>query len=924
MLCRRLPCLLIIMALWGGGEAMAQDGKRITGNFNHVSFPDFAGTVENSLDYRFYYDAAELDSFQVTIRIDDWPIGKVLDSLFRKTSFHYAIDSMGRVFITKHFVISTRLPADFFNASGTGDTAGAVLPAPEEEAPEKEKLKVSAGNKLYEIGVRGGKGSGANATVAGYIRDGKSGEAIIGASVYIDTPAIGVTTDQYGYYSLSLPRGRHLLKVSSAGMKDTKRQIVVYSDGKLVIEMQEYVPSLRTVIVSAAKTSNTKSLQMGVSRLNIKAIKQVPVVFGEADILKVVLTLPGVTSAGEAGNGFNVRGGSTDQNLILFSDATIYNPSHLFGFFSAFNPDVVKGIELYKSAIPEKYGGRLSSVLDVTGRDGNSKKWSGDIGVGPLTSKITIEGPVKKETTTLIAGFRTSYSDWLLRTLPRDDYSGSKAGFYDANLHISHTINAKNTVYLTGYMSNDRFNLRNDTTYKYSNRNANIKWKHNFNNSFYSILTAGFDRYQYSVSSTENKVNAFAMDFDINQAYFRSDFSYAAGYRHTVSFGLNTIFYKLHPGSYNGVDSQSLVARNVLPAEQALESALYMGDQFAITHKLSVNVGLRYSVYNYLGAHDVYNYAPGIPREVKSMIDTTHYGAGQVITTWSAPEIRMALRYAFSDSASVKLSFNTLQQYIHMLSNTVTISPTDIWKLSDPHIRPQRGEQLSLGFYKNFRSNTIEASVEVYYKQMQHYLDYKSGATLLLNHHIETDVINTRGKAYGIEFLVKKTAGKINGWLSYTYSRTFLQVDDPIAGQTINHGEYYPASFDKPHIANLIGNYRFSHRYSLSLNVLYSTGRPITLPVAVFTLGGANSLLYSERNQYRIPDYFRTDVSFTMEGNHRVNQKMHNSWSFGIYNLTARQNAYSVYFTQEGGKIKGYQLSIFGTMIPFVTYNIKF
>jgi len=924
MRCRCLSCILFIMAFSGGNAAMAQQGKRINAHFENISFPAFVEAIEPGSGYHFYYDKEELDSFRITIQAAGLTLEQLLDSLFQKTLFHFAADSTGRVFITKRFVIHPRLPAGFFNASGAGDNRTVNPLLPDEEAPEKETLKASAENKIYEIGARGGKSSGAYATVAGYIRDGKSGEAIIGASVYADTPAIGVITDQYGYYSLSLPRGRRMLRVSSAGMKDTQRQLLVHADGKLVIEMQEYVSSLKTVVVSAEKASNTKSLQMGVSRLTIKAIKQVPVVFGEADILKVVLTLPGVTSVGEAASGFNVRGGSTDQNLILFSDATIYNPSHLFGFFSAFNPDVVKGIELYKSAIPEKYGGRLSSVLDVTGRDGNSKKWSGNIGLGPLTSKITIEGPIKKETTTLVAGFRTTYSDWLLRALPQDDYRNSQAGFYDANLRISHTINAKNTLYLTGYMSNDRFNLRNDTTYTYSNRNANIKWKHHFNNSFYSVFTAGLDRYQYSVSSTENKINAFNMAFDINQAYFRSDFSYSPGYRHTISFGLNSIYYKLHPGSYNGVDRQSLVVQNILPAEQALESAVYLGDQFAITPKLSVNAGLRYSVYNYLGARDVYNYAPGLPRDVKTIRDTAHYNAGQVITTYSAPEIRLALRYAFNDSASVKLSFNTLQQYIHMLSNTVAVSPTDIWKLSDPNIKPQQGRQLSLGFYKNFRSNTIEASVEVYYKQMMHFLDYKSGASLLLNHHIETDVVNTRGKAWGIELLIKKTAGKINGWLSYTYSRTFLQLDDPIAGQSINHGEYYRAGFDKPHVANFIGNYRFSHRYSLSVNILYSTGRPITLPVAVFSLGGSGSLLYSERNEYRVPDYFRADVSFTMEGNHKLTRKTHNSWSFGVYNLTARQNAYSVYFTQEAGKIKAYQLSIFGTLIPFVTYNIKF
>ncbi|HSC36756.1 MAG TPA: carboxypeptidase-like regulatory domain-containing protein, partial [Chitinophagaceae bacterium] len=404
---RRQFCLLILLVLSFIQEAGAQTGKRFSGHYTGYSFSRLVQDIEAGSGYRFYYDPAETDSLLTELSISDATLDELLGRLLQQTMFHYAIDSTNRVFITRRFVINTRLPAGFFNASKRADSTAAVM-ITAEEPRETDKLKVSPENKLYEIGVRGGKGSTANATLAGYVRDSKSGEAIIGASVYIDTPAIGVITDQYGYYSLSLPHGRRLLKISSAGMKDTRRQLQVNADGKLVIEMQEYVSSLKTVVVSAEKNSNTRSLQMGVSRLAIKAIRQVPVVFGEADILKVVLTLPGVTSVGEAGNGFNVRGGSTDQNLILFSDATIYNPSHLFGLFSAFNPDVVKGIELYKSAIPEKYGGRLSSVLDVTGRDGNSKKWTGAAGLGPLTSKFIIEGPVKKETTSMIAAFRTT------------------------------------------------------------------------------------------------------------------------------------------------------------------------------------------------------------------------------------------------------------------------------------------------------------------------------------------------------------------------------------------------------------------------------------------------------------------------------------------------------------------------------------
>jgi len=757
----------------------------------------------------------------------------------------------------------------------------------------------------------------------GYVRDIRTGEALVGAAVYLEEPSIGTVTDQYGYYSLQLPLGRHTLLVSSAGMKNTRRLILLHSDGKLNIEMEEFIPNLIAATVVAEKRSNIRALQMGVERINIRTIKQMPAVLGETDVLRAVLTLPGVTSVGEASTGFNVRGGSADQNLVLFNDATIYNPSHLFGFFSAFNPDIIKGVELYKSSIPEKYGGRLSSILDVTTRDGNSKNLSGSAGIGPLTSKLTLEGPIVKDKTTFIVSGRTTYSNWVLRNLP-DEYHNSSASFSDLDLHIAHTINARNSLYLTGYLSNDQFRLNSDTLYKYGNRNANIKWKHLFSNEFSGVFTTGLDHYFYSQSSTSNPPDAYSFQYTLDQAFFHADFSYKAGSRHTLNFGLSTIRYQFQPGSMSPGGGESLVTPAIVPKEQALESALYAGDEFTITPRLSLNAGLRYSLYNYLGPHDVYNYEPGEPLQTTTILDTVHYRAGQNIKTYGAPEYRTSLRYAFSENSSLKVSFNTTRQYIHLLSNTTAISPADVWKLSDPHLQPQLGKQISLGLYHNFRSNTIETSLEVYYKTIQHYLDYKSGAVLLLNTHIETDVINTRGKAYGVELLIKKPAGKLNGWLSYTWSRTLLQTDDPLAGQPVNNGRFYPADFDRPNNVNLLGNYRFSHRYSLSITGIYTTGRPITIPTATFDYGNSQRVYYSERNQYRIPDYFRADISFNMEGNARIRQLFHNSWSFGVYNITGRKNPYSVYFIEENGVIKGYSLSIFGTAIPFVSYNIRF
>ena len=919
---RYLSCLCLLCFLLPAAVS-GQQSCRVTGTFTSVRFSQFVQQVEQNVSCRFYYEPSGLDSLIVNVTANNTPIDELLKQVFENTPYHFTVRAPGNIYITKQAIIQSSLPPDFFDpVKNTSETRDTVQVKPL-EAESKDKIKVSAENKLFEIGNRSAQPRD-KITLTGYVKDVKTGEAIAGASIYIDSLSVGVLTDQFGYYSLTLPSGRHYMNVTSVGMKNTKRQVMLYSDGQLNIELAEYIPSLKEVIVTAARTSNVRSLQMGVNKLTIKNIRQVPVVFGEADVLKVVLTLPGVTSAGEASTGFNVRGGSADQNLIILNDLTIYNPSHLFGFFSSFNPDVIKGVELYKSAIPEKYGGRLSSVLDVTTREGNSKKISGSGGIGLLTSKLSIEGPIVKDKSTFIASGRTSYSDWLLHKVKDGAYSDSKAAFYDLDLHISHTINAKNSLYFNGYISNDQFKLNNDTLYKYGNRNVNVKWKHIFSSKLYGLFTAGYDRYAYNVSSESNSTNAFKLAFDINQLNFRSDFSYSPGVKHLLKFGLTSIYYKLSPGTLGPNSSQSLVTPDELETEQALESALYIGDEYTLTPELSFNAGIRYSIFNYLGPHQQILYAEGLPRSANTMVDTVSYQKGKIIQTYSNPEFRFTLRYTLSESSSVKFSFNTLRQYIHMLSNTNAISPTDVWKLSDAYIQPQQGSQVSAGWYKNFRSNTIETSIEVYYKQMKHYLDYKSGATLIMNHHIETDVISSKGRAYGAELFIKKTSGKVNGWLSYAYSRIELQSDDPIAGESINEGKYYPANHDKPHNLNFIGNYRFSHRYSISIGVNYSTGRPLTMPLAIFDYAGGQRIYYSDRNEFRIPDYFRADLSFMIEGNHKIKQLTHNSWTFGVYNLTGRKNAYSVYFVQENGFVKGYQLSIFGTIIPFVTYNFRF
>jgi len=923
-------CYLFILSLSFFFYATSVSGQKksstlITVNFDSLKIDGFVKQLESQTGYTYYYNEKDFDSISFSISAKEQTLEEVLKQAFADKDLFFSIDADNHVFLTKGKQVKTELPAGFFTTiKGSGkqqQVSGNDLA--KREDGNKPVQKSSLENKLYFIGDRNLITNQANAVLDGYARDAKTGEPVVGASVYIEKLKVGTTTDQYGYYSIALPRGQHTISIQSVGIKDTRRLVMLNGDGKIDLELQTQVTTLKNVTMSAQKINNIKNTQMGVQKIDIKTIKQVPVVFGEADILKVVLTLPGVKSVGEASTGLNVRGGAADQNLILFNDATIYNPAHFFGLFSAFNPELVKDVELYKSSVPAKFGGRLSSVIDINSREGNKKKLAGSAGIGLLTSRVNLEGPLVKDKSSFILGARTTYAKWLLDILP-DQYKNSRASFNDVNLNVNHEFNKKNTLYLTAYMSNDRFNLNSDTFYSYGNRNVSLKLKHVFNNKMNALITAGYDRYQYDISSDKNPVNAYKLGFDINQFYGKAHFTYFASLKHKLEFGLNSILYKLHPGNYQPVGPKSLVMADTVSAEQALESAFYLGDRYNISSNLTVDAGIRYSVFNYLGPQNIHTYGTGIPRTEDNMLATVPYAKGKFIKTYVGPEYRISMRYAFTDSFSVKAAYNTQRQYIHSISNITSMAPTDIWKLSDPNIKPQYGDQVSLGLYKNFKANTIETSLEVYYKNIRNYLDYKSGARLIMNHHVETEVINNMGKAYGVEVMIKKLTGKLNGWVSYTYSRTLLKMDDPIAGELINGGTFYPANYDKPHDITFIGNYRVSHRFSVSFNATYSTGRPITLPVGNFYYAGSLRTLYADRNAYRIPDYFRTDFSLNIDGNHKVKQVTHNSWTVGVYNLTGRKNPYSVYFVSEGGSINGYKLSIFGSAIPYVNFNIRF
>ncbi|MBS1505090.1 MAG: TonB-dependent receptor [Bacteroidetes bacterium] len=898
----------------------AQQQSLITFQLSDASFEEFVNLAERQTQFHFYFDRHATDSLRVTISVNEEPLSKVLKQLFEGTRFTYSVYNKS-IFVTRGRQLYTFLPAPFFD--GDAQTVEEEnIPVVYSDFDLKEQSKEDE-NKVYTIGNRLNPTKGP-ATLTGIIKNSATGEAMVGATVMEANTSTGCITDPFGRYQLMLSKGSHTLKVKMLGMKPTVRHLVVFSNGSLNIDLTEEITPLKEVLVRSDKDAQVMGLQMGTQKLDIKTMRQIPLALGETDVLKVITALPGVQTVGEGTLGLNVRGGSSSQNLILFNDAFIYNPSHFFGFFSTFNPDVIKSVELYKSGMTADYGGRLSSVLDIRAREGNLKKFTGSGGLSPVAARLTLEGPIVKDKTSFLLGVRSTYSDWVMGKVDVKSLKNSTANFYDITANINHKINENNSLLLSAYTSADQFRLKSDTNYRYSNLIASAKWTHVFNSKLFGYAVGGFSQYRYSVSGNDSPPSAFNMSFSIAQANFKTDFIYYHNNQHTFSAGVSTLRYFSSPGNMQPSGSQSSVAPNVLQNEQALESALYFGDNIEVSRSLSLYAGIRYSSYQYLGRKDVFTYVPGQPLEISNMVDTLHYGKGKTIANYGGLEPRLSLRYKLSESASLKLSYNRMRQYIQVLSNTTAITPTDIWKLSDTYIKPQVGDQISIGLYKNLKQNLIETSIEAYMKTIQNTIDYKGGAQLLLNPHIETDVLNANGKAYGVELLIKKSSGKINGWVSYTYSRSFLKTVSNVPIETVNRGQYYPSSYDKPHAFNFIGNYKFSRRFNFSLNAVYSTGRPITIPLGTYTLEGKTYLFYSQRNQYRIPDYFRVDVSVNIEGSHKIKKLAHSSWTVAVYNLLGRHNAYSAYYVIENNKANGYLLSVFAQPIPTITYNFRF
>ena len=682
---------------------------------------------------------------------------------------------------------------------------------------------------------------------------------------------------------------------------------------------------LAEIVVVGGRQSAVNSLQMGSEKFKPQILKNIPSAFGESDIMKIVLTLPGVTTVGEASSGYNVRGGATDQNLILFNGGTVYNPSHLFGLFTSFNSDAVEDVELFKSSIPVEYGGRISSVLKVNSKEANMQKLTGSASIGALTSKANLEIPIVKNHVSLLLNGRTTYSDWMLKKLPeKSGYKNGTANFYDFGGVLTWKLNDMHRLKIHGYWSKDKFSFSSQDNYGYQNRNVSAEWRSILNERITATLSAGLDHYDYFNEDRSVPSMAARLSFGIDQLWGKLHIRHRLSEQQVFSYGLSMQHYDVQAGKYEPVGEVSGITTDQLQGEKALESAAYIDYERSLTEKLSVSAGLRYTMFNALGPRDVNHYGDGeLPSEATLL--ETRYETG-IIKTYHAPELRLSARYALQENLSLKAGFNTMHQYIHKVSNTSIMSPTDIWKLSDYNIKPQNGWQIAAGIYHETAGKEYEFSAEVYYKHISDYLNYRSSAVLLMNHHLETDVISTKGQAYGLELQAKRPVGKVNGWVSYTFARSLLRQDDKRVALPLNDGEWYPSEYDRPHEVKAVLNYKFTERYSLSSNFNYATGRPTTLPAGKYYDSHNQKYMpyYSDRNTYRIPDYMRLDLAFNIEPTHKLTSFLHTSFSIGVYNALARKNAYNVYYVTQGEEIKGYKLSVFGTAIPYVSINIRF
>ncbi|MEL6810178.1 MAG: TonB-dependent receptor [Bacteroidota bacterium] len=895
-------------------------------SFQEVTLKDIIEQIESKSSYQFFFVEDWLGEERLSGTYERISLEEILNDLFKESLLNYYITPNGQVILTRNNNIYDSLPEGFF---GTKESEESTQTPVEEriQSPvffNQTTTSEAVPIETIRIGKADGRNNRAQFTLAGTIQNATNQGPAPNVAISVKGRGIGTVTKEDGSFSLQLPAGLNVLETNSLGFQKVQKRVILYNNGELNFSLREAYEGLDEVFIQANVDRNVKETGTGVTKINVEKIKNIPLVLGERDIFKAAATLPGISSAGEGAQGYNVRGGKVDQNLILLDDGVIYNPTHFFGIFSAINPFTSNEVTIYKGHVPAKYGGRLSSVFDIKTKDANTEKLSGEASIGPVTSNLVLEVPLVKERSALMVGGRSTYSNWILRSLDEEELQKSEASFYDVILKYNDQINENNKIEATAYYSRDAFSITSDSLFGYSNRLATLKWQHKFNDKHNGNLMITNSQYKFDIEFDGQTNTNFDLDYAINETELKAGLRYQPNKLHTIDYGLSSKLYNVDPGSIAPRGDQSIVTAVRIPEERGLESALYVSDLFSPDEKWTFEAGVRLSFFAALGASVQNIYGEGLPITEGNLIDQREFGSNEVIETYAAPEVRASARYLIRPDLSVKGSYNSNYQYIHRLSSNTTASPIDTWKLSDLNIKPQRSRQYALGFFKNLKDNTIELSLEGYYKQIDDLIDYKVGGQLLLNEAVEQEVLQGEGRAYGIELLVKKVNGKLNGWAGYTYSRSEIRLNGRSTEEQVNNGDFFPSNFDKPHDFSLVGNYKITQRYSVSANFVYQTGRPVTVPVGNFILNDTELVLFSERNAFRVPDFYRLDVSFNIEGNHKIKKLAHSFWNISIYNVLGRNNPYSVFFVTEEGQVKAFQSSIFSIPIPTISYNLKF
>lgn len=766
-------------------------------------------------------------------------------------------------------------------------------------------------------------------TISGTIVQEDSNETLIGVNILIPELNIGTSTNEYGFYSLTLPPSTYEIVISYVGFKDYIETIVLTDNVTKNISLIESVESLEEVVIREnTEKTNIRKPQMSINALSATTIKQIPVVLGEFDVIKSITLLPGITNAGEGSSGFNVRGGAADQNLILLDEATIYNSSHLFGFFSVFNPDAIKDLKLYKGGIPARYGGRVSSVLDIYQKEGNSKTYHANGGIGIVSSRLLAEGPLKKDKGSFLLGGRSSYAHLFLPLFNIDNV----AYFYDLNTKLSFKLNDRNNIYLSGYFGRDVFRISDSFDNTYGNAVVNFRWNHLFSDKLFSNLSLIYSDYYYGL-----KLNFVEFDWNsgIQNFNVKYDLKHYLSNNFKLQYGLNSIYYKFNPGKIEPSTPTSGINPFKLIDKYAFENALYLDAEHQVSDHLTFSYGIRFSSFFRLGQDELNIYendqAVIFNEELQIYekappIGTDNFNRSDVIESYSNIEPRLSLAYQLNDDSSIKASYNRISQYLHLLSNTASPTPLDVWTPSGKYIKPQLLDQYAVGYFKNIKDNSYSLEIESFYKNIKNRIDYIDGADLIANNAIEQVILNGKAKAYGLELLLRKNEGRFKGWLAYTLSKSEQQTKGRSVSELgINNGNWYNTPYDKTHDISFTGSYDLNKRWKFNANFLFQTGQPTTYPNGQYQYNGINIPSFSARNEFRLPSYHRLDLSANYSPKQKKKKRWQSQWVFGIYNIYNRKNAASISFRENRntGTNEALQLSIFG-IIPSISYNFKF